>query len=102
MQKLSNGPLWSESLAVGWNASLYSFAFDGAVCDNDLFGKDDTAMPSIKDQVEMHYNEKMDLNPDETVYAFWVGMNDIEQAFALDNATTMWNQVVECLSNQMV
>lgn len=80
-QRLTNGPLWSEDLAVGWNASLYSFAFSGAVCNNDIYSKETTFIPSITDQVEMYYNQNLDLIPEETAFIFWVGVNDVYKIF---------------------
>lgn len=78
-QRWSNGPLWSEYLAVGWNASLYSFAYSGAVCDSSLYNTiaEENRMPSLKDQMDHYYNLKLDLKPEETVYAFWFGIQDI-------------------------
>jgi hypothetical protein len=69
-------------LALGWNQSLHSFAYSGAVCDNDLFlDNSDRATPSIRDQMEYYYQQQ-DLAPDaETVFAFSVGVSDIHQAF---------------------
>ncbi|KAJ8663841.1 hypothetical protein O0I10_000115 [Lichtheimia ornata] len=103
LQRLSNGPFWSEDLAVGWNASLYSFAFDGAVCDNALFNdtSDDDALPSIVDQIEMYYNQQLNLEPSETVYAFWVGLNDIERGFQSKGTEFPWGDIISCISHQM-
>lgn len=78
-QRWSNGPLWSEYLALGWNASLYSFAFSGSVCDNGIYNsisKEDK-VPSLRDQLEGYYKLGLDLNPQETVYAFWFGVQDV-------------------------
>lgn len=103
LQRLSNGPFWSEDLAVGWNASLYSFAFDGAVCDNGLFNDtSDDALPSIVDQIEMYYNQQLNLEPSETVYAFWVGLNDIERGFQSKGTEFPWEDIISCISHQMV
>lgn len=92
-QRLTNGPLWSEDLAVGWNASLYSFAFSGAVCNNDMYPKQKEGyIPSITDQVEMYYNQKLNLNTEETAIVFWVGLNDIYNIFekgVYDNHTIL-------------
>jgi hypothetical protein len=78
-QRWSDGPVWSEYLAAGWNASLYSFAHSGSVCDSMMYKSiaEENKMPSLKDQMEAYYNLKLDLNPEETVYAFWFGNQDI-------------------------
>jgi hypothetical protein len=83
-QRLTNGPLWSEHLAVGWNASLYSFAFSGAVCDNGMYPEQPSSesyIPSIIDQVEMYYKQNLQLNMKETAIVFWVGVNDVYKVF---------------------
>lgn len=75
----SDGPLWSEYLAVGWNASLYSFAYSGSVCDNNMYNtiaKEDR-VPNLRDQLEAYYNLNLNLDPKETVYAFWFGVQDV-------------------------
>jgi hypothetical protein len=78
-QRWSDGPLWSEFLAVGWNASLYSFAFSGSVCDNSIYNTiaEEDRVPSLRDQLEAYYNLNLNLNPEETVYAFWFGIQDV-------------------------
>ena len=38
-------------------------------------------MPSIRDQIEMFYNLVMDLDPSETVFAVYVGINDIQKSY---------------------
>ncbi|OBZ83967.1 hypothetical protein A0J61_07985 [Choanephora cucurbitarum] len=69
-------PNWSEYLALGWNASLYSFAFSGSVCDHNLYGST-SDIPSLKDQLEAYYTLRLNLKPEETVYAFWIGTQDV-------------------------
>lgn len=76
-QRWSDGSLWSEYLAAGWNASLYSFAYSGSVCDNSMFKSIEDKTPSLKDQMEAYYNLNLNLKPEETVYAFWFGVQDI-------------------------
>jgi hypothetical protein len=78
-QRWSDGPLWSEYLAMGWNASLYSFAFSGSVCDNNMYNTiaQEDRVPSLKDQLEAYYNLNLNLNSEETVYAFWFGVQDV-------------------------
>lgn len=70
-----------ENVAYAWNASVYNFAFGGATCDTDLYALDRSDMsPSIRDQIEIYYDQKLDLKPEETVYAIWIGINDIALA----------------------
>jgi hypothetical protein len=78
-QRWSNGPIWSEYLSVGWNASLYSFAFSGSVCDNSMYNtiSEEDRVPSLKDQMEYYYKLNLNLDPKETVYAFWFGNQDV-------------------------
>lgn len=94
-QLSSNGPLWSQDLAVGWNASLYSFAFSGATCDRSLYhaktsnngssSSSASAPPSIVDQLEMYYKQQLGLTPEDTIYAFWVGHTDIYDMVQANN-----------------
>ncbi|KAI9487226.1 MAG: GDSL-like Lipase/Acylhydrolase-domain-containing protein [Benjaminiella poitrasii] len=103
-QRLTNGPLWSEHLAVGWNASLYSFAFSGAVCNNDMYS-DQNDIPSIVDQVEIYYKQHLDLNKDETVFIFWVGVNDIYKIFEENKSSNEvekeLGKVVNCIATNI-
>lgn len=108
-QRLTNGPLWSEDLAVGWNASLYSFAFSGAVCNNDMYPEQDKKeeyIPSITDQVEMYYKENLRLKKEETVFIFWVGVNDVYKIFDNEDDTEIieseYKKVVECIGTNVV
>lgn len=77
----ANGPVWSENVAVGWNAALYSLAYTGAACDNALFPNVSDLMPSLRDQIEMFYNLGLNMDPEDTVFAVWVGMNDIKKTY---------------------
>lgn len=80
-QRWSDGPLWSEYLAVGWNASLYSFAYSGSVCDTGIYNSiaKENRVPSLRDQLEAYYNLNLNLKPEETVYAFWFGVQDVHE-----------------------
>ena len=107
-QRMTNGPVWSEYLAVGWNASLYSFAFSGAVCDNAMYKteKNQEFIPSITDQVEMYYNQHLALPSEETVFIIWVGVNDVYKIFAKDDSPealeTEYKKVVDCIGTNVV
>ncbi|GAA5815609.1 hypothetical protein MFLAVUS_009121 [Mucor flavus] len=104
-QRLTNGPLWSEDLAVGWEASLYSFAFSGAVCNNSLYSEQDQFIPSVMDQVEMYYNQQLNLDSEETAVIFWVGVNDIYQIFEHtqedQDIQAELKKVVECIGSNV-
>ncbi|KAI8883760.1 carbohydrate esterase family 16 protein [Backusella circina FSU 941] len=103
-QRWSNGPLWSEYLAFAWDTRLYSFAYSGAVCDSHVYGStsNEKPPPSIKDQVEAFYKLKLDLNPEETVFGFWLGFNDIVEATKLeDTAAVDIKNIVNCISQQV-
>ncbi|KAI7850520.1 hypothetical protein BDC45DRAFT_572766 [Circinella umbellata] len=103
----TNGPVWSENVAVAWNASLYSFAYTGSACDNDLFPNVSAAdqMPSIRDQIEMFYNLDMNVDPSETVFAVYVGINDIQksyqQSIGTENAVPDFKDVALCIGQQI-
>lgn len=37
--------------------------------------------PSIRDQIEHFYHQDLQLDPAETLFAIWVGVNDIQQSY---------------------
>ena len=81
LQRQTNGPLWVEDVAYAWNVSVYNFAFGGATCDSDLYALDPSdKSPSLRDQIEIYYDQKLDLKPEETIYAIWIGINDVALA----------------------
>jgi hypothetical protein len=81
LNRQTNGPLWAEDLAYAWNVSVYNFAFGGATCDSDLYALDPAdKSPSLRDQIEIYYDQKLHLEPEETIYAIWIGINDIALA----------------------
>ncbi|KAI8076785.1 uncharacterized protein BX664DRAFT_47045 [Halteromyces radiatus] len=103
-QRWTNGPVWSEHVTAGWNASLHSFAYSGAVCDNALFPNNTSTYyntPSIQDQVEFYYQQHMNLDPSETVFAFWVGVNDIHHAFKEQPVVPDFNIISNCVIEQI-
>ncbi|CAO3628442.1 unnamed protein product [Cunninghamella echinulata] len=107
-QRWTNGPVWSENVAAGWDASLHSFAYSGAVCDNSLYNHNISAYyitPSIADQVEYFYNQHLTIDPSDTVFSFWVGVNDIHQAFKeyteTTTPTTAIKSISDCIMNQI-
>ncbi|KAG2181919.1 hypothetical protein INT43_006844 [Umbelopsis isabellina] len=103
LMRQTNGPVWVENVAYAWNASVYNFAFGGATCDSDLYALDRSDMsPSIRDQIEIYYDQKLNLKPEETVYAIWVGINDIALATADNGAKPVPpTQIVSCVRSQI-
>ncbi|KAI8638497.1 hypothetical protein BD408DRAFT_422907 [Parasitella parasitica] len=103
-QRWSNGPLWSEYLALGWNVSLYSFAYSGSVCDTGMFksiAKEDR-VPSLKDQLEAYHDLNLGLNPQETVFAFWFGVQDVsEMAKRHGRKEPDFKEIAECIGQQL-
>ncbi|KAI9281955.1 GDSL-like Lipase/Acylhydrolase-domain-containing protein [Sporodiniella umbellata] len=102
-QRLTNGPQWSENLAVAWDAALHSFAYSGAVCDNTAYANQNFKqyIPSIKDQVEMYYHQNLTLNPEETVFAIWIGVNDVYKISESQNQQQALKQIVNCISTNV-
>lgn len=104
-QRWSNGPLWSEYLALGWNASLYSFAFSGSVCDNGMYNSisSQDKVPSLRDQLEGYYKLGLNLDKEETVYAFWFGMQDVfEMAKRHGKRLPDYKEITDCIGQQLV
>ncbi|CEP19118.1 hypothetical protein [Parasitella parasitica] len=103
-QRWSNGPLWSEYLALGWNVSLYSFAYSGSVCDNGMYNSiaREDRVPSLKDQLEAYYNLDLDLKPQETVFAFWFGIHDVsEMAKRRGRKEPDYREIADCIGQQL-
>ncbi|KAI8048264.1 hypothetical protein BDF21DRAFT_392998 [Thamnidium elegans] len=103
-QRWSNGPLWNEYLTAAWNASLYNFAYSGSVCDSNMYNsiaKEDR-VPSLKDQMEAYYNLKLDLKPEETVYGFWFGVQDIyEMSKRHGKQEPDYKEITDCIGQQL-
>ncbi|CAM0139209.1 unnamed protein product [Umbelopsis sp. WA50703] len=58
--------------------------------------------PSIRDQIEIYYDQNLDLKPEETVYAIWIGINDIALATADNGAKPVSpSQIVSCVRSQI-
>lgn len=38
-------------------------------------------MPSIRDQMELYYRLDLSLDPEDTVFAIWTGVNDIQKTY---------------------
>ncbi|ORX59386.1 hypothetical protein DM01DRAFT_1317426 [Hesseltinella vesiculosa] len=103
-QRWTNGPVWSEHVAAAWNASLHSFAYSGSVCDNALYPNTTSIYyntPSIMDQVEYFYRQELDFDPSDTVYAFWVGINDVHLLYKETPVSPPLDAISACLAYQI-
>ncbi|CAK7210033.1 hypothetical protein SCUCBS95973_000655 [Sporothrix curviconia] len=107
----SNGPNWVDYLTVKYNASrlqTYNLAYGGATVDSDIVKPYMPTVLSVKDQVHSqflpgytsHGNSDLDTSsvhpsaPDapawqgnNSVFAVWIGINDIGNSFWLNNVT---------------
>ncbi|KAI7886038.1 hypothetical protein K492DRAFT_156545 [Lichtheimia hyalospora FSU 10163] len=103
----TNGPVWSENVAVAWNASLYSFAYTGSACDNELYPDVPATdrMPSIRDQIELYYNLDLGLDANKTVFAIWVGITDIQKAYqqslGTEDTQPDFGNIAKCIGQQV-
>ncbi|KAI8061515.1 uncharacterized protein B0P05DRAFT_557359 [Gilbertella persicaria] len=103
-QRWSEGPNWSEYLALGWNASLYSFAFSGSVCDTRMYESisSQDRVPSLRDQLEAYYTLGLNLKPEETVYAFWLGVQDVfEMTKRHGRQEPEYKEITDCIGQQL-
>ncbi|KAF2094055.1 GDSL lipase/acylhydrolase family protein [Rhizodiscina lignyota] len=91
------GYIWTRYVTFyasrpGHSVKLYNYAVSGAVCDNDLgsrfFASINGPFPDIKNyempafyaDVNFRYSngtKALDIDPSSTVYAMWIGTNDL-------------------------
>ncbi|KAI8967895.1 GDSL-like Lipase/Acylhydrolase-domain-containing protein [Mycotypha africana] len=103
VQRWSNGPNWSEYLAAAWNSSLYNFAYSGAVCDSGKYktmSKEENRSASLRDQLEAYYRLNLKLDPAETVYAFWIGVQDVFE-MGKNSQEPDYKGIVDCIGQQL-
>ncbi|CAK7231591.1 hypothetical protein SBRCBS47491_007985 [Sporothrix bragantina] len=115
----SNGPNWVDYLTVKYNASrlqTYNLAYGGATVDTDIVKPYAPTVLSVKDQVHSeflpgytsHGNSDLDTSPthpsapdapawtgNNSVFAVWIGINDIGNSFWLDNVTDINTKIFE-------
>lgn len=71
----SNGIVWNEYLAQLLGAKLYNDAYSGASANNSVEFR---AVPDTAAQVtELFNSTKVSLNPETTLYAYWIGINNV-------------------------
>lgn len=60
-------------------------------------------VPSLKDQMEAYYNLKLDLKPEETVFGFWFGVQDIyEMSKRHGKQEPDYKEITDCIGQQLV
>ncbi|KAK3063792.1 hypothetical protein LTS18_012705 [Coniosporium uncinatum] len=89
------GPNWVDFLTTTYNDSLvltYNLASGGATVDSNLVRPYAETVLSIKDQVEDSYLTKYGdadfWDPLSTLFAFWIGINDVGNAHGWPNNTS--------------
>ncbi|KAL9072669.1 MAG: hypothetical protein Q9157_005003 [Trypethelium eluteriae] len=90
----SNGPNWVDFITTTWNESYirtYNLAVGGATVDSDLVPPFLPFIPSMKQQIEDRYlpiyGSPSKWNPNTTLFAIWIGINDVGNSFANKNPT---------------
>lgn len=60
-------------------------------------------VPSLKDQMEAYYDLKLNLKPEETVFAFWFGVQDIyEMSKRHGKRDPDYKAIMDCIGQQLV
>lgn len=96
----SNGPNWIDFLTTTWNRTFVktlNFAYGGATLDNDIIP---TAFPtiSLKEQINKEFvplskrSEDFDWQPSNTLFAIFIGINDIDIGHRLTDKERLYEQ----------
>jgi phospholipase/lecithinase/hemolysin len=93
----SNGPNWVGFLTTTYNQSkilTYNLAYGGATVDSALVTPYASTVISMKDQVQTQYLPIYGSHPatapwnsDSSLFAFFIGINDVGNSWWLNNAT---------------
>ncbi|KAL9085800.1 MAG: hypothetical protein Q9165_007432 [Trypethelium subeluteriae] len=90
----SNGPNWVDFMTTTWNESYirtYNLAVGGATVDSNLVAPFLPFIPSMKQQIEDRYlpiyGSSTKWNASSTLFAIWIGINDVGNSFANKNPT---------------
>jgi hypothetical protein len=88
----SGGYIWGHYVSESTGVNLYDYAVSGAVCSNKItphyFASLGRNFPSVEEYevpaflADSHYitpsgDRFLDIPPDDTVYAMWIGTNDL-------------------------
>ncbi|CAO0799721.1 unnamed protein product [Mucor circinelloides] len=59
-------------------------------------------VPSLRDQLEAYYNLNLNLKPEETVYAFWFGVQDVfEMSKRHGRQEPDYKEITDCIGQQL-
>ncbi|KAH0173947.1 carbohydrate esterase family 16 protein, partial [Aureobasidium melanogenum] len=95
----SNGPNWIDCLTTIYNKSFVetvNLAYGGATIDSTLVTPYSPTVLSVKEQVESEYLpiyashfSPVPWSSDDTLFAIFIGINDIGNSYASQNATLL-------------
>jgi phospholipase/lecithinase/hemolysin len=105
----SNGPNWLDFLSTTYNRSTvltYNLASGGATVDSTLVAPYAPTVISVKDQVRTQflpiYAPKPSSTPwtsNSSLFAFFIGINDVGNAWYKDNATAIYTSIFTVYSS---
>jgi hypothetical protein len=115
-----NGYIWARYVSWYAKANLYNYAVSGAVCSNNitprLFSQINAPFPAVREyEVPAFIADKayidpttkkpfLDIPPDQTAYALWIGTNDLgNNAFLTDSQVKgkTLNDYVDCVFSRL-
>ncbi|KAI7870112.1 hypothetical protein BDF14DRAFT_142986 [Spinellus fusiger] len=104
--RMSNGPTWAEYLSKSSGSDLYNFAFSGATANNKIIPR---STLDVGQQIQLFFmtTDTKQLDPLETLYILWIGVNDVHDMFvnninSTDALEPIINSVISSIDEQMV
>jgi phospholipase/lecithinase/hemolysin len=99
----SNGPNWVGFLTATYNTTkiqTYNLAYGGATVDSALVAPYTPTVLSLKNQVQDQFVPIYGSHPssapwkdNNSLFAFWIGINDVGNSWWLSNATALYDQI---------
>lgn len=99
----SNGPNWVGFLTATYNKTkiqTYNLAYGGATVDSALVAPFEPTVLSLKNQVQDQFVPIYGSHPatapwkdSDSLFAFWIGINDVGNSWWLSNATELYDQI---------
>ncbi|SAM01555.1 hypothetical protein [Absidia glauca] len=88
----SNGPMCAEYFAKMMGSNLYNYAYSGATVDNSILPR---STLDLHQQLQTFEKKGGPVNPpDSTLYAIWIGTNDVLDTFKLQTSGAMRYQTL--------